>query len=439
MPYAIEARRFGFKSETVRGTAETSPTYWLACTSDSEIAYTMKPLEDPALRGVNARYKALPGMQTAAGNIKCPVRPQNMGEFLRMLIGNPVSTEQAIFVVTLGVNDKIDFKENGGTTRTGTIAAGTYIMGTTSATVSTYCKAVKTAMEAAPSATLTYTVTYSMTTNKMTITASSTTVQIMFLTGTNTATNAHTNMGFTQADTPVAIAVTSDSTTVAPVFKHVFTPAGTLSLPSHTLFFDRSLSVKKYNLGVTHKIKFSCGNEGLVEMDASVMAKSEASGSIGSPSYADEVAPLEFFQNTLKFAGATPSSPIVKSWDITMDNGMFPYMPMAQIQEVTDFLAKGPFKATGNMVVYFEDETERAKFLAATSTSLEMLIAGGAVSSSSLKYTMDLLFSTVIYKAFPFTNEDGFLGAKVSFEAYYDTATTALFVAYLINTRSAYP
>lgn len=317
-PTSIEVRRFGLAKETTRGTAVTPAAVWMAVDKDSEIDFTTKLIEDPALRGVNARFPAIAGPQMAQGHIKAPVRAQNIGEFLRMAIGAPSSAQQ----------------------------------------------------------------------------------------GVTTA------------------------------YKHTFTPASTIQLPSYTFHLDRGLSVKKYNLGVVSKLKFSGAAEGLVLMDAEVMAQNEASGDIGTPTYA-EAGQLEFFHTTVKFAGSAPSTPIVKSWSVELDPGVIPFRPLNQTQYPADFLARGPYKVSGDMVLYFEDETERAKFIAATNTTLEFVIDGANIASS-YDYMLDILCSQVRYKAFPFGDEDGLLGAKVKWEAYYDTSTSAIAVVYIINTKTTY-
>ena len=87
------------------------------------------------------------------------------------------------------------------------------------------------------------------------------------------------------------------------------------------------------------------------------------------------------------------------------------------------------------MKVYFMDETERAKFIAATATSLEFLIEGALVGAA-IKGTLDLSFPVVQYEAFPFGDENGFLGASVKWKALGSIATGAyvpVVTAYVIS------
>jgi hypothetical protein len=91
------------------------------------------------------------------------------------------------FVVTAGVNDKVNFDE-GGAERTGTLTAGTY-NGQTLAT------AVAAAFNGAPSKTLTYACSYSESTAKFTISAGSN-FTIRWNTGTNKTTDISDLCGY---------------------------------------------------------------------------------------------------------------------------------------------------------------------------------------------------------------------------------------------------
>ena len=142
-------------------------------------------------------------------------------KLLKMALGQVSSVEVASFTVTSSSNDKIDFTEDGGAEVTATLTAGTYKMGTTSATAGTLCALIKTQMEAVNGAS-TYTVTYSMTTKLLTITKSSGVFVLKWATGTNAATAADTLLGFA-ADTASAIAATAPTATEI-VWDHTLTP-----------------------------------------------------------------------------------------------------------------------------------------------------------------------------------------------------------------------
>ncbi len=164
---------------------------------------------------------------TIAPSFTVPAFGYPVGNGLKLLkagLGQVASTEQASFIVQSGVNDKINFTEDGGAERTATLSAGTYIMGTTSATASTLCKEVKDRLEDAPSSAGTYTVTYNQTTKVMTIAVSggATVFVLKFSTGANAALSARTLLGYGAVDTVSGASATAGTATEI-VFQHVIT------------------------------------------------------------------------------------------------------------------------------------------------------------------------------------------------------------------------
>ena len=142
-------------------------------------------------------------------------------KLLKMALGSLTTAEVASFAVSAGVNDKIDFTEDGGAEVTATLTAGTYAMGTSSAVAGSLCALIKAQMEAVNGAS-TYTVTFSTTTGLVTITKSSGVFVLLWATGTNAATAADTLLGFA-ADTASAIAATAPTALVA-VYDHTIKP-----------------------------------------------------------------------------------------------------------------------------------------------------------------------------------------------------------------------
>ncbi len=158
-----------------------------------------------------------------------------------------VASEVASYVVTLNTNDFIDFHEAGGDLAA-QITAGTYIMGSSSAVAGSYLAAVKTALEIAGAGT--YTLTFNSTTRKITATATGVSGFVFrWLTGTNFAKNARVNMGFTTADTALALSATSDTTTPTPVTIGTapsviadYSPGGVAAIPMAS-FYDKYVYV----------------------------------------------------------------------------------------------------------------------------------------------------------------------------------------------------
>lgn len=130
--------------------------------------------------------------------------------------------ETVSFLVSAS-NNKINFKINGGITEyTATLTNGTYTMGNNDSEPGTLCELVKQRLQIADTLGGIYTVTFNIATNKLTISRSSGTFQLLWLSGTNgtagTNTSAYSLLGFTAADTAVAASITSNSTTASPVF-----------------------------------------------------------------------------------------------------------------------------------------------------------------------------------------------------------------------------
>lgn len=430
--YSSKLKSMGLAKESVRGTAESAPTVWIAPDEGTEMDYKINKLVDKALRNVMAEYPSLVGTKDGEGTIKMPVRASDVGEFFHMLGNDPTSTEQTTLTIE-ATNNKIDFTEDGGAEKTATLSSATYAYGTTSATAGTLCAEIKTRLEAANETDATYTVTYSYATKKFTITKNSGVFVFKWATGANTATSAKTALGFSNADTSSQIAQTSDSTTAQWAFKHTFVPLTTLSPQSYSIWFDRSLSCYVYNRCNVASIKLSCSNNGFVEMENKVYFQTEASESIGTQTYV-ESDPMTVEHVTFKIAGSENNE--VKSWDVTLENGLLKKRTMSQTPDITDFVAT-EYKASGSFVIYFENETERAKYLANTSSSINIDIDGDTIAGS-IKYALHLNLYNIQYSAYPFGDEDGLLAAKVTWQAKYSTNDSKIFDIELFNIQSSY-
>lgn len=216
-------------------------------------------------------------------------------------------------------------------------------------------------------------------------------------------------------------------------YKHTFTPDNTLLLPTYTLFLDRGLNILKYDFGSVAQIKLSSVPDGFVAMEVEVMFQAEVAGAIGSPTYT-ESEEFSFQHITFKIAGASNTE--VKSWECSLLNGLFAKRTFTQSQDIGDFVAVNQ-SASGSFIIYFTDVVERDKFLAGTTSSIQILVEGDTIESP-YKYTLDLTLDEIQYKAFPYGEQDGLLAASVTWEAFYNNANTRLYKVDLINTKTAY-
>lgn len=435
MPYSIEQKRFGFALEGTRLDAESTPTVWQAFDPESELDVISKLLEDSATRGIKAAYPPVGGPLDIAGKLGGPVRAQNIGELLHMCLGDASTAGEASFVVDSD-NEKINFNIGAGEL-IGTIANATYAPGLLQTDVGSLCEAIFDAIVAAEG-TGTYTVTFSRSTKKFSLTRSAGTFELMWKTGTNGSDGddkaIDSLIGFDDAaDDTGSLSYTGDSA-VTVALKHTFNNPTTVQIPTYTIFMDRKLSVKKYNGCGVKKLTFTGPVDGPVTVDAEVLGLAEASGDIGSPTFV-ESGMLATKDCTFKIADSANQN--VKSWTLNIDNGMQLKRSQNQSQAPQDIVTPGRMLVDGTFLIYFENETERAKFLANTTVSLQIILAGETIVGA-FKYTVDFNVYDIRYQAFPWGAEEGLLAASATFKGYYSTGDSKLLQVDLTNVAAAY-
>lgn len=427
---SIISQVFGLAKESVRGTAETTPIKWYPTRGKVDLDYKLMHLQDDGIRGTAAKFSPVRGILVGDGKVPLYFDPQHLGEFFQGVLGTVASAEDT--TITIGAsNNKLDFNIGGGTL-TATIPSLTYAIGLTQATAGSLCKAIYDAIVAAE-AVGTYTVTYSRSTKLFTIARSAGTFQMVFLSGTNNATSIDTTLGYTHTDKTGAITYTG-ATQVEYAFTHTFTRSNTLQKQAFTLFVDRSMNVKKYNLGVIKKMAIKSGVDNLIEVDVEVLFKAEAAGSIGSPSFPTQRY-LSFEHVDFKIAGVSNTD--VKEFELTLDNTAVPHRALTGSQTLQDILCPGKLNVEGSFTIYFQDTTERDKFLANTNAALNMVIQGATIAGSS-KWGANINVYAANYKSYPYQEEEGLLAAKVTFDAFYSTTDSKEIQVALTNQDVSY-
>lgn len=229
--------------------------------------------------------------------------------------------------------------------------------------------------------------------------------------------------------------VTSSTVQGATVaYKHIFKRTAAIQKTGYTFFMDYGLIVKGYSLSTIKKLTLTGGMDSIVMMDADVLFKSEVTEGIGTPAFPTNQY-LGFNGVTVKVGGTASSD--IRSWTLNIDNNAAVHRTLTQSQDVSDILVKGKMNIGGTFTIYFQDETERAKFLAGTSNSLQFLCEG-AIIASTYKYTVDVTLPKVYYKAYGFNDVDGLLGANVEFDAKYDISTTKAIEVDVTNADVSY-
>lgn len=424
--YGLQSFQFGLAKESVRGTAESAPAKWYPIMAP-EAPYGPNLLSDQGLRGVRAEYAPVAGRKIGSGKFKMILDPQSIGEFLYSLMGAVTSTEQEVITIG-GTNNKLDFNIGAGEL-TATIASASYPIGTAHTQAGTLCKAIYDAIVAAEGAG-TYTVSYSRSTKLFTITRSAGTFQILWNTGTNGAAGTGNTIGATlgyleTGDDTGALSYAGDSQ-IEYVFKHDFSIGTGIQPPAYTFFFNWGLDVKKYNGACVKSLTFTGPVDNLITVDVEFLFRSEATGSIGTPSFPTQR--YTSFQHA-DFKRAGTSDTDVKSWTCKIDNMARAHQALALSQDIQDVLTPDPMMVTGDLVVFFQSETERAKFLANTGVALRALIQHSVISGS-FYWAVDLPITDARYKAYPFAYEDNLLAAKADFQGYHNGTSLVLPTVY---------
>lgn len=217
-------------------------------------------------------------------------------------------------------------------------------------------------------------------------------------------------------------------------YLHTFTQQTGLQPPAYTFFQDRSLGVLKYNRGCVKAISMKGGVDNLVETDVEILFENEASGSIGSPSFPTQR--YQSFQNVdFKIAGTSNTD--VKEWDLKIDNSARAHRVLAGSQVLNDIIAPEKISITGGFTIYFQNTTERDKFIANTASAIRILSIGATIAST-YKYTIDINIYAAHYKAFPYGEDDGLLAAKAQYEGHYSTSDSKAIQVELTNTDTSY-
>lgn len=222
---------------------------------------------------------------------------------------------------------------------------------------------------------------------------------------------------------------------VTAAYTHTWTDPTSLQLPTYTLFFARGVDTYKYKGCGVRKLKLNCPADGDVKVEAEILGLNEAGGaSIGSPTYTESRIHT-FADVAFKIGGAADTN--VKSWTLEIDNGMIAKRALAASQDAVDVLLSGPLKVTGSYLVWFESHTERTKFLANTTQTIQV-VSTGEVIASTYYNTFDFTLHDARYRAFPFGEEQGLLAAQVQFEGFYATGSSKMMTLVLTNAKTSY-
>lgn len=430
-------RTCGLAKEVTVGTLVTPPTEFLRFIPPDGFYPKITPLIEKSIGSLpDVAIKESPGPGDLTGmKLKLEAEPENIGNILNACFGLDTAAESASFVVGSG-NHSIDFKESGGSQLNATIASGTYIMGTTSATAGTLCKAVKDALDGASGAIHTYTVTYSYTTKKMTITPSAGTVQILWLTGTNQATGAYSLLGWTHADTVDASSQTSNSTTTVAPFTHTFARQAVPQLPTYSFWFDKYPLYPQFAGCMLNKMDIEIKAKELVTLDAEWMGLAyDATGITHTPSY-NAARPFVFNQAVISIDGAP-----VLNYDhlkISVNNMVKADHALSGSIYPAKIYSEG-MDVEVSAELFFEDAAQYNKFLAGTTAHIQVVLTHAddvSGAASGTKYSLTIDIPVVVYKSANLIIPTGVLKIPFMGTAIYDSTTSKTISAVLKNSVS---
>ncbi len=434
--YVGQLRAAGLAKEITVGTLATPPSEYIPYIPPDSFITAIALLESTEVRAIPDKvYKVSQGPGDLKGmKMKWEAEPENIGNLLMAAFGTDTVTEKTAFVIG-STNNKIDFKESGGSQLHATIASATYAMGADSSVNSSLCKAIKTALDAAGGTT--YTVTFNSGTKKLTITPTAGTVQILWLTGTNQATSAWSVLGWTHADTADASSLTSNGTTAAQDWTHTFSRLNASQLPTYSWWFDKGAAYPQFLGCMVNKLDFAIKAKEFIIAESEWMGLSyDTNGTSKSPSYS-AVKPFKFDQCVVNVDG----SPVLNydNLKISFNNDVEVEHCLSGSIYANKIYSKG-FEVMVTMDFVLEDVTQYNKFLAGTACALNFVVTSAddiSGGSTGTKYSLTIDIPTANYSVASYPNAPGLLKIAFTARGVYTLASTKTVSVALTNSVAA--
>lgn len=413
--YVGQLRAAGLAKETIVGTLVTPPTEYIPYIAPDGFMPSIELLESTAVRfNPNRLYKASQGAgDVKAMKLKWEAEPENIGNLLMAVFGVDTVSEYATFVVS-NSNNKINFKEDGGSELTATLTNGTYIMGASSAVTASLCKEIKDQLEAAAGSAGTYTVTFNSSTRKLTIAVSggAAAVQLLWGTGTNAATSARTLLGWSTSDTASAASLESSGTTTAQQWQHLFTRLAAAQLPSYSWWFDKGATYPQFVGCMVNKMDLTAKAREFVMVESEWTGLGfDDTGTSKSPSYS-AIAPWKFDMAQLRVnAGLVQNYDNVK---ISFDNIVKADQLLSQSIYPGVIYSEG-FDVTISMDMVVEDAVQYANFLAGDAVALNLQLIHTEEGNMASPYSLEFDMPEAKYSVASYPNAPGLI--KIAFTA----------------------
>jgi hypothetical protein len=211
------------------------------------------------------------------------------------------------------------------------------------------------------------------------------------------------------------------------VYDHVFTEAATK--PSLTIETSIGENCRRFAGSIVKQLKFSGKTGEMVEVVASILAKTQASSTAITPAFTT-IPAFNHTQVAVKIGGSTLTE--VEDFELNYNNNQeFVY---ALGSSDPSFNAANGSEVNGKLTLYLDSTTitQFTNYLNNTQTSLEIICTGTTIGSAA-NYVLDLLipkasFITAVTKI---TDKHNML--EISYDSIYDTVTSALIKPTLTN------
>ena len=218
------------------------------------------------------------------------------------------------------------------------------------------------------------------------------------------------------------------------VFRHRFVSAANAQHPLYTLFVDRQTHEKKYaGMGVP-QMTFTFPVDGRVAVTADIIAKSEAAGVALTPAFGSDLADLLFSDVSIDLVGVKSTQ--VRAASVQVNHSAIPKHVLCDSRDAVDIVA-GPQLVSGSFTLYFEDDTERDKFVGDTFSDMLISVKGQTLEAAE-KATLLLDMPLIKYNEVAWSEQDGIIVQNFTFVANRDASLGSAIQATLINLETAY-
>lgn len=362
---------------------------------------------------------------------KFDVEPENgIGQLLKAAMGVDTMVEVVSFLVSTGVNDTFDFNI-GASQLSFAVATGTYKAGQTQADTGTLCQLIYAGL-VAQDGSGTYTVSFSRATGEFTITRSTGTFVLMFHTGTNTAKTIAPLLGFiTSADQSGADTYTG-TIVQHPPFSHTFSKLASAQMPSYSTWCSEGgLDYPSFAGCMLNKLDIEVKAGQYVTCDFDFVGSAYQSGETSQSVAYSPLAPLKFNQAVVKIAGTQIND--YTDLKLSVDN-MVKCDAVVGGSIYSNIIAADGMKVSVSATVIVENTTEWAKFLAGTTSSVQIILTSQADVLYSVPYSLTVTVATIAYKSAPRPLKNGKL--EITFQADGVVSSGATISMVLVNSIS---